>query len=263
MRLEFGSILITGASSGIGAALARRAAAPGVTLALHGRDAARLAAVAADCRARGAGVTTACFDLTEPGRIGDWLAEVDAACPLDLVIANAGISGGSSGATEPAAQTRRILAVNLFGLLDTIEPAIERMRGRGRGSIALMSSLASFRGMPGTAAYCASKAAVRVLGEALRGSLAADGVRLSVICPGFVATPMTARNRFPMPFLMDAERAAAITLDRLARGRARIAYPWPMLLLALALTALPPLWVDRWILGLPRKAPLREGPGRG
>ena len=117
-----------------------------------------------------------------------------------------------------------------------------------------MSSLASFRGFPGAPAYCASKAAVRVWGEGLRPALAAEGIDLSVICPGFVTTPMTEGNAFPMPFLMDAERAARIVQSGLAANRARIAFPLPMRLATWLLAALPPGVTDRAMRGLPAKA---------
>ena len=125
-------------------------------------------------------------------------------------------------------------------------PAADAMRTRQAGQIAIMSSLASFRGMPGAPAYCASKAAVRVWGEGLRGQLAKDGIRLSVICPGFVKSRMTAVNDFPMPFLMDARKAARLMAAGLAKDKGRIAYPWPMALGAWLSTTLPDALMD-WV----------------
>ncbi|MGE0723858.1 MAG: SDR family NAD(P)-dependent oxidoreductase [Alphaproteobacteria bacterium] len=247
------AVLVTGASSGIGAALAHAYAGPDTALALTGRDAARLEAVAARCRARGAAVETATLDVTERGRIGKWMAAIDARTPLAVVIANAGISAGTGGGGETAEQARRILAVNVDGVLDTIHPAIDLMTPRGRGRIVIMSSLAAFRGFPGAPAYCASKAAVRVLGEALRTDLARAGIAVSVVCPGYVESPMTAVNRFPMPFLMSAERAAAIIRRGVDRGRARIAFPLPMYLAVRLLAGLPPAWIDPLLGRLPRK----------
>src|SRR5260221_8506800 len=193
MTERFQSILITGASSGLGAALALRYARPGVRLALTGRDPARLAAVSTDAECHGATVERAIIDVTDRSGLRNWIEAIDDRIPLDLVIANAGISGGTSGETESEDQARRIVDVNVLGVLNTIYPMIPRMQARRRGSIALMSSLAAFRGLPGAPAYGASKAAVKVLGEALRGVLINDGVSVSVICPGFVSTPMTAR----------------------------------------------------------------------
>ena len=240
-----GSILITGASSGIGAALARAYAAPGVRLALGGRSTARLEEVVAACREAGADAEPRSVDVTDRDAMAAWIEAVDDAAPLDLVIANAGISGSAREGTPEAARTRAMFAVNVDGTLNTVEPALARMRGRRRGHLALMSSLASFRGMPSAPAYCATKAAVRIYGEGLRGRLARDGIAVSVICPGFVRTPMTAANPFSMPLLMTPERAAAIIRRGLDRRLARIAFPLRLLLATRLIAALPPDFADR------------------
>ena len=254
------SILITGATSGIGAALALTYAGPGRALALTGRHEGRLDAIAGQCRERGAEVATAMLDVTDGEALAGWIAARDQDQPLDLVIANAGISGGAdaAGGGEGAGQARRIFAVNLDGVVNTVMPAITLMRARGRGQIALMSSLAGFRGFPGAPAYCASKAAVKAWGESLRGSLAGDGIAVSVICPGFVRSPMTDVNSFPMPLLMDTSRAAALIVRRLAANQGRIAFPWPMYLLAWLIGALPPRLTDRLLARMPEKARLPE-----
>ena len=254
MKQDFHSIAITGASSGIGAALAKACAAPGVRLALSGRNEARLAMVAGQCRTAGAEVATALLDVREAEAVAGWIAEQEAARPLDLVIANAGISAGTAAGAEDRAQTGDIFAVNLQGVINTVLPAAEAMAARGRGHIAIMSSLAAFRGFPGAPAYCASKAAVRIWGEALRGSLAPRGIGISVICPGFVRSRMTDVNDFPMPFLMEAERAAEIILRGLARNRGRIAFPWPTYFWVWLLGTLPTPLTDRLLSRLPRKA---------
>ena len=251
------TILITGASSGIGAALALGYAAPAVTLFLSGRDERRLAAAAEACRARGAAVYASTLAVTDRAAMESWILASDARSPLDLVVANAGISGGTGGTSgangEGAEQTRRIFETNVTGLLNTVLPAIPPMQRRGTGQIALMSSVASFRGMPGAPAYSASKAAVRAYGEALRGALAPSGIRVSVICPGFVRSRMTAANRFPMPLLMDAERAARIIRRGLERDKPRIAFPWPTYFAAWIMGALPPILTDPLLRKLPRK----------
>ena len=247
------SVLITGASSGIGAALARAYARPEIGLFLLGRDAARLDAVVGDCRASGATVTQASIDVTDRSALARWIETCDAQRPLDLVIANAGISAGTGAGGETDDQARRILATNLDGVLNTVLPAVAGMRRRGRGQIAIMSSLAGFRGFPGAPAYCASKAAVRAWGESLRGTLHAEGVKVTVICPGFVRSPMTAVNRFPMPFLVDGRRAARIIQRGLARDKARIAFPWPLAWAIWLLAALPPALTDPALRRLPEK----------
>lgn len=233
------SLLITGASSGIGEALAKRYATPGVALALTGRDGERLAAVAASCRAKGAAVDSAILDVTDCEGLRAWIWRMDDRAPLDLVVANAGISAGMGRAREDESATRRVLAVNVDGVLNTVFPVLPRLAARRRGQIALVSSLAAFRGLPTAPAYSASKAAVKSLGEAWRLQLAPDGVRVSVVCPGFVTTRMTAKNKFAMPFLMSAERAAEIIARGLARDQGRIAFPWPTASVSWLMGALP------------------------
>jgi short-subunit dehydrogenase len=245
------SILLTGASSGIGAALARRYAKPGMHLALGGRHPERLAAVAAACRHAGARTDERCVDVSDRAAMSAWIEEVDRQAPLDLVIANAGVAG--SQLPSDLDRTRAIFAINLDGMLNTIEPAQAAMLTRRRGRLALMSSIASFCGMPNAPAYCRSKAAVRVFGEGLRGRLLSGGIIVSVICPGFVATPMTADNRFPMPFLMSPERAAAIIERGLARGKARIAFPFLTYRAMRLLAGLPRGPVDRLAARIPAK----------
>lgn len=247
-------IVITGASSGIGAALALDYAAPGVSLALVGRNAARLDRQADACRGKGATVECLRLDVTDGVGMAAGLAAVDDRMSVDLVIANAGLSGGTSGVDEGEAQTRAILAVNLDGVLNTIQPLIPRMCRRRRGQVAVMSSLAAFRGMAGAPAYCASKAAVRLYGEGLRLRLAPQGVSVSVICPGFVRSAMTQANDWPMPLLMDADKAARIIRRGLARNRGRIAFPWPMYLAVSLVAALPPAWTDRLLKRPPETA---------
>lgn len=251
-------ILITGASSGIGEALALEYATEGVTVILVGRDLDRLDSVAAQCRDFGAEVRLATIDVTEGKFFSQWLEGVDSTTPIDLVIANAGISGGTSGGGEPDEQVRRIFAVNVDGVLNTVHPLIARMTERRRGQIALMSSLAAFRGFPGAPAYCASKAAVRSYGESLRGALAPDGIEVSVICPGFIRTRMTEVNGFKMPFLMEAGRAARIVKRGLARNKARIAFPFPTYFAAWLIGALAPTLTDPWLRRTPKKPALEE-----
>ncbi len=249
------SILITGASSGLGEALALAYARPGATLFLSGRDAQRLDETAAACRRQGAETHAKVISVTDATLMQDWIEHCDETHPLDLVIANAGISGGTSASDGrgEAETTRAIFATNIDGLANTVLPAIARMRPRRRGQIAIMASLAGFRGMPSAPAYCASKAAARVWGEGLRGQLAADNIGVSVICPGFVKSRITARNRFPMPFLMETKDAARLMQRGIAANRARIAYPWPMALSAWLLAALPPAWTDALLARLPAK----------
>ena len=221
-------IAITGASSGLGAALAQAYAEPGVLLSLSGRSEERLEAVAALCRHAGAEVVITSADVTNKDAMNRWIIAADSVQAIDLLIANAGISGGTGGIAEPDEQARAIFAVNVDGVLNTVQPVIPRMVSRGEGQIALISSLAGMRGLPSAPAYSGSKAAVRVYGEALRGSLGKHGIKVSVVCPGYIRTPMTEVNNFPMPFLMEADEAARLIKRKLAGNRSRIAFPLPL-----------------------------------
>jgi len=225
---SFTSIVITGASSGIGEALALDYAGPGVALALTGRDTSRLQAVAAACRAKGAAVEAGQIDVADRAALGQWLATVDDAHPVDLVIANAGISiDKDNSSLDDFSIVRRTLDVNVGGVLNTVEPLVGRMMARRRGQIAVVSSLAGYIGLPYSASYNASKAAVRVWGESIRYVLKKSGIGVSVICPGFVISRMTAQAPFKMPFLMTSERASKIIRAGLAHNKARIAFPLP------------------------------------
>jgi NAD(P)-dependent dehydrogenase (short-subunit alcohol dehydrogenase family) len=257
MQAAWDHVLITGASSGLGRALAEACARPGAVLHVSGRDAARLADAAAACRAKGADVRPVVRDVRDAAAMAGWIAD---AGRLDLVIANAGISAGTGGDTEPAAQAARIFETNLTGVLNTALPAIEAMARQApgadgvRGRVAVIASLAAFVAAPGAPAYCASKAAVQRWAEALDASERRRGIRLHAICPGYVRTPMTARNAFPMPFLMDAEEAARRTLAGIARGRVRVAYPWPTYAMARFAGALPPAVTSWFFSRVPAKA---------
>lgn len=253
------SILITGASSGIGEALAVHYAAPGVFLALSGRNEERLLSVAALCRGKGADVAVAVLDVTDRGAMEDWVVETDSARPLDLVIANAGISGGTGGVMngEPISQARDIFDVNLTGVLNTLGPVLPRMAARHAGQIALISSLAGFRGFPGAPAYSASKGAVRFYGEALRGAMRPSGIKINVVCPGFVKSRMTDANDFHMPFLMDTPKAANIIARGLEKDKGRIVFPLPLHLGAWFVSILPDCFAQRLLGRLPAKGKMQ------
>jgi short-subunit dehydrogenase len=243
---DFSSIVITGASSGIGEALALDYARPGVALALTGRDAGRLAAVAAACRTKGATIVADTVDVVDREKFAAWLTAFDNVHPVDLLIANAGISiDKDNSSLDDFSVIRRTLEVNVGGVLNTVEPLLSRLIARKRGQIALVASLASFIGLPYSASYNASKAAIRVWGESIRYVLKKDGIGVSVICPGFVVSRMTAQAPFPMPFLMSAARASAIIRDGLARNHARIAFPVGTKLAVWVGQGLPGRWTAR------------------
>lgn len=237
------SILITGSSSGIGKELAKQYAAPGITLFLTGRNSERLEQLAETCRQKGAQVTTAIIEIEDAKTMRTWIEECDKKTPLDLVIANAGISNAGQKASEEL--ERKIYAVNLMGVLNTVYPAIDVMRKRKTGQIAIVSSLASMHGFAYAPAYCSSKAAVKVYGEALRNGLKKDGIQVNVVCPGFIKTPLTDPNPLPMPFIMGVEKAAAIIIKRLAKNQGLIAFPKRLYGLLWTMRLLPAAWIER------------------
>lgn len=241
------SILITGGSRGIGEALALEYAASGICLALTGRDSARLEAVADACRAKGADVVAGLVDVRDAAAMRQWIEAEDDKTPFDLVIANAGVSREGLQDLDQEARLRRVYATNVEGVFNTLLPALDRMRTRRRGQVAIMSSLASFRGMPGRVAYSSSKAALRAYGEGLRGEVAADGIEVSVICPGYVRRRLQAKPRYPRPFLMDADRAAKVIRRGLARNAQRIAFPFPVYFFMWLAAAMPAFIGDRMI----------------
>ncbi|HEU0221223.1 MAG TPA: SDR family NAD(P)-dependent oxidoreductase [Paracoccaceae bacterium] len=243
-------IILTGASSGIGAALARELARPGASLLLIARDPARLAAVAEEVRARGAKAETAALSVTDREGLAELLRESDARVPTDLIIANAGVAGGLSEGRRPEAEglSHWLVDVNLKGMLNSVEPLLPAMIARGRGRIALVSSIAGIRPVPDLPSYSAAKAGVRAYGIALRGWLRPHGIGVTVICPGFVTSPMSARHLGPKPFEMSAEAAARLIARGIARGGSAITFPWQLALLVWLGNRLPPRlsdWFER------------------
>ena len=216
-RAPWRHVAITGASSGIGAALARALARPGITLSLGGRDPRRLAQTVEECRSRDADTCGAAIDVVRRETLRDWLAGRAQADPIDLLIACAGVTD------EFGRPPQEVATVNFVGIINTIEVALPLMAGGGQ--LALLSSLASWRAQPAAPAYAASKAAVRLYAEAIRGRLEAAGLSLSIVFPGCVATPMLDRRADTGRRMLSAERAAAIIVAGLIRRRATIAFP--------------------------------------
>jgi NADP-dependent 3-hydroxy acid dehydrogenase YdfG len=241
------SILITGAAGGIGSALAKAYAAPGVHLFLGDIEAERLESIASQCRSLGAQTWSTPVDVTDRKAMATWITQSHQIRPLDLIIALAGISRGTFSREETPEETREVFGVNLDGMLNTVEPAILLFRQNGRGQIGLTSSLAGIRGFPVAPSYRATKAAIRVYGEGLRSRLHRENISVAVINPAFVKSSMTDANPYPMPFLVSAERAARIIKNKLAKGKARICFPWPFAVGAFFFSLVPPSWIDRFI----------------
>ena len=234
-------VLITGATGAIGGALAREYAAPGVELLLHGRNAGQLERIAAECAALGATVSACIVDLGDVAQARQWSLDLASRHPVDLLVANAGmnIDIGPDGGGEHWDDIEALLALNIRSVIALVDAFLPAMRGRGHGQIALISSLAGYFGLPVTPSYCASKAAVKAYGEALRGWLGPEGLCVTVVMPGYVESPMCSAMPGPKPFLWTAERAARTIRRGLEKDRARIAFPFPLSLGTWFLAALP------------------------
>jgi short-subunit dehydrogenase len=247
------NVFITGASSGIGAALARRYAAQGAQLGLFARRADELAAVAAALAPASPAVFVG--DVRDAGALraaaADFTARHGAA---DVVIANAGISRGTlTEHSEDNEVFRATFDCNVLGMLYTLQAFLPAMRGAHRGKLVGIASVAGFRGLPGAGAYSASKAAAINYLESLRVELVGSGVEVITICPGYVATPMTAGNPYSMPFLISAEQAATLIVRAIAAGRRFYVLPWQMRWAGRVFSILPRPIFDRLLAGAKRK----------
>jgi len=248
------SILITGGSSGLGEFLAKDYAKQGITLFLSGRNEERLTAVKETCQALGAAVHMGLVDSADETSMSDWITSCDDICPLDLVVANAGIGDGFTTDMDLGAHTKKTFAVNVSGVFNTVHPAIRIMQKRGRGQIALIASLAGYHGLPTAPAYSTSKACVKAYGEALRGLYGHLGIEINVVCPGFVKSRMTAQNNFPMPFLMETDKAITALRRGLERNQGRITFPWQLSLIYGFMVRFLPEWLfDRIFRVMPKK----------
>lgn len=243
------TILITGASRGIGRALALRYAQEQGVLGLVGRDQLSLERVASECRKIGAAVQTGLIDVRRRAALAEWIMDFDRRTPVDLVIANAGTMAGTppTGHVEPPDDGYSLIETNVLGVLNTLQPLISVMVSRRRGQIAVMSSIAAFVPLPDAPSYSASKSAVLSYGLSLRTLLAPHGINVSVICPGYIMTPMMQRESGRKPFVMAPEMAAELIYRALKRNRAVVAFP-RMFALATQLTGLCPDPVRRWLL---------------
>lgn len=246
-------VFLTGASSGLGEALARRYAREGATLGLFARRETELARLAAALAP--ATVVTYAGDVREPddlARAGaDFIARFGGA---DVVIANAGISRGTlTDEPDDLPAFRTVFETNVLGMVHTFAPFVAPIRAARSGILAGIASVAGFRGLPGSGAYCGSKAAAITYLESLRVELRDTGVSVVTVCPGFIATPLTARNPYRMPFLLTPEKAAELTARAIARRRAFHVLPWQMALLGKVLRCAPRALYDRAVAGRARK----------
>jgi len=251
-------VFLTGASSGIGEALARHYAAQGATLGLFARRESELARLAAALAP--APVATYAGDVRDPEALARAGADFIARFGVpDVVIANAGISRGAL-TDEPGdlPTFRAVMETNVLGIVHTFAPFVVAMRQAHAGALVGIASVAGFRGIPGSGAYSASKAAAITYLESLRVELVGSGVSVVTICPGFIETPLTARNPYAMPFILTADRAALLIARAIARKRRFYVLPWQMAWLGRLLKIAPRFLYDRVLAGRKRK-PRDEG----
>jgi short-subunit dehydrogenase len=243
------TVVITGASSGIGKALALRYAHDKAVLGLLGRSSARLHDVADQCRQLGAVVQTATLDVRARSEMAQWLQDFDTTTPIDMLIANAGVMAGrpADADIESSPAGYALMETNVLGVLNSIQPVLPRMMARRRGQIGIMSSIAAFVALPDAPSYCASKSAVLTYGLALRSASRPSGIGVSVICPGYVITPMVQQESGRKPFAISPESAADVIVRGLQHNRAIIAFPFLFALIT-RLSGLLPDGVRRWMM---------------
>ncbi|WP_206954852.1 SDR family oxidoreductase [Trinickia acidisoli] len=245
-------VFITGASSGIGLALAGEYARQGATLGLVARRLDALAQFARRFPQLSISIYSA--DVRDEASVARAASQFISEHGLpDIVIANAGISKGVATGHGDLATFREVMDVNCFGMAATFEPFAKSMAETRRGTLVGIASVAGVRGLPGSGAYSASKAAALAYLESLRVEMRPFDVAVVTIAPGYIRTPMTAHNPYPMPFLMDAERFAEKAAGAIARKSRFAVFPWPMRIVATLLGCLPRWLYDRLFEKAPRK----------
>jgi short-subunit dehydrogenase len=240
--------IVTGASSGIGQALARKLAAEGCKVGLVARRREQLADLAAEIEKTGTPATFATVDITQRDQTVEAIREVASRLgPVDLLVANAGV--GAPTILEPfnVGDIEKMFRVNVLGVVYSLEAVLPQMLQRRRGHLAAVSSLASYKGLPGESGYTSSKAALNVFMEGLRVQLRSKGIAVSTICPGFVHTPMTEVNEFKMPWLLTAEEAARRIVRALKHKRKVYNFPWQMSLFMRCVRWAPDWLVERFM----------------
>lgn len=246
------SLVITGASSGLGLALARHYLRQGATVAAIARRGELLQNLAAEFPGQ-----VFCYPLDVRDAAAMHAAAQDFIAHHgvpDIVIANAGVSIGTlTRHAEDNDVFQHVMDINVLGVVKTFQPFVEEMRSVGRGRLVGIASVAGFRGLPGAGAYSASKAALISYLESLRIEMRGSGVKVVTICPGYIRTPMTDINRYPMPFMLEAEEAARRMARVIESGRSFAVVPWQMALVGRALKLLPNPLYDFLFANAPHK----------
>ncbi len=240
--------LITGASTGIGAALALELARRGHSVGLIARRSELLAELAGRIEQAGGKAAYAAVDVTRKDDLEAAVRELESRLgPCDLLVANAGSGTPTHAKKNPVADIEWMIDINVRGVLYAVGAVRPGMVERKRGHVAAVSSVAGFRGLPAHAGYSASKAYVTTMFESFRVDLRPLGIACTAIHPGYIDTPLTRKNKFYMPWLMSAEKAAKIIADGLDRRKAEVTFPWQMYLL-MSFARLVPNWIyDRLV----------------
>ena len=254
-RLENKSVLITGASSGIGAFLARELATRGARVGLLARREEQLRELSGEIRRAGGRAAWAAADVTDGEALAAALAALDSELEgTDVVVANAGYNVPERPWQFQPGAALAMYDVNLFGMLRLIDWALPRFLEAGRGHIVGVASVASYAGFPRNSAYCGSKAAMRVHLQSLRTTLKPRGIDVTTICPGFVKSELTDKVKFKMPFLWETARAARLIADAIEKRRGEVVFPWQQVLFKqLAVRLMPVAWLDRLMREKPKE----------
>lgn len=251
--MKYENVLITGASSGLGRQLAIEYSKECKNLFVSGRDIKRLEETVKMCNTS-CNVVIKSIDVRDKEEMKYWINGIlKKYNNIDLVIANAGVSGGTSKGDEEEKQIYEIFETNINGVLNTIVPIIPSMKQNKTGQICLISSMASFRGMPSAPSYSATKSCIRVFGEALYNDLKKYNISVTTICPGFIKTPLTDKNNFKMPFLMDVQTATRKIIHGIDKKKKIVIFP-KIMYYAIKLIDLLPFGLNDWIFRvMPRK----------
>jgi short-subunit dehydrogenase len=240
-------VLITGASSGIGRGLAVELARRGAAVGLLARRAELLDEIVAEIEAAGGRALALACDVTAAAAVRDAAGQLSERFgPIDVLIANAGVASTANADNLKAEQIAGLINVNVIGVANTVTAVLDGMVERGRGQLVAISSLAAYRGLPKSAAYCASKAAVSAFFESLRLDLESKGIAVTIIHPGFIKTALTAGRKAQMPYLMELDGAVEKIVRAIERRKKSYAFPWQLATIVRAGTVMPIFMYD-WI----------------